>query len=167
MSKNDSVERVKTSLEIDEHLPMQERGWKLQTIGLYFILAMVLTAAAGLYGDGPISKKRVSENFATVEYQRFNRFQSRMELKVELNSPGNSNDLTVTFPAKYLNHFQVDSIVPEPEKTIVNGDQLQYLFNGTGNLTITFYLIPQSVGAIDGSIQVSNNRLDLNHFIFP
>jgi hypothetical protein len=166
MSKNDSVERVKTSLEIDEHLPIQERGWKWQAIGLYFIFALVLTAAAGLYGDGPLSKKRESETFATVEYQRFNRFQSRMELKVELNSPGKPDDLTVTFPANYLKHFQVDSILPEPEKTIVNGDQLQYVFNGTGNITITFYLIPQSVGGINGSIEINNNRLDFNHFIF-
>lgn len=167
MSKNDSVERVKTGLEVDEHLPMQERAWKWQAIGLYFILAMVLTAAAGLYGDGPISKKSVGESMATVEYQRFYRFQSRMELKVKLTKTNNANNVTVTFPVEYLQHFKVDSVLPEPEKNMVNGGELQYYFNGTGNFDIIFNLIPQSIGAIDGSLEVNKSRFELNHFIFP
>ncbi len=62
------VERVKTELEIEEHLSMQERGWRVQTIGMYFIFAMVVAAAAGLYGDGVISKKRVTKNATVIEH---------------------------------------------------------------------------------------------------
>lgn len=167
MSNKESIEHIKTDLEIEEHLPMQERGWKVQAIGLSFILAMVLTAAVGLYGNGLISKKTVSSNNATVEYQRFYRFQSPMELKLELNMPNEGNEVIVSLPGKYLESFQVDSVLPEPDKNVMNGDQLQYHFNGTGNFTITFYLIPQRIGAIDGSIEVNNSRFELNHFIFP
>jgi len=167
MPQKESVERVKTDLEIEEHLPMQERGWKAQAIGLYFILAMVATASAGLYGDGPISKKKSTENTTTVEHQRFYRFQSRMELKVELNNSSKTNGATVAFPAKYLEHFQVDSILPEPEKNVVDGDHVIYYFDGSGNFTITFFLIPRSIGAIDGSIAVDKSHFELKHFIFP
>lgn len=166
MSKDKSIERVNTDLEIDEHLPMQERGWKMQTIGMYFILAIVLTASIGLFGDGPMSK-RINENIATVEYERFYRFQSRMELKVQIDNTNDPKGLAVKFPSKYLEHFQVDSVLPEPEKTTFNGDHIQYQFNGKGNIMITFYLIPQRIGRIDGSIEINNNRFVLNHFIFP
>lgn len=167
MPPKESVERVKTDLEIEEHLPMHERGWKVQAVGMYLILALVLTAAAGLYGDGLVSKKRVSENFATVEYQRFYRFQARMELKIELKIPGGANEAIVRFPGKYLESFQVDSVLPEPEKNVITGEQVEYHFNGTGNAAITFYLIPQRIGAVDGSIEVDKIRFDVNHFIFP
>ncbi len=167
MALKESIERVKTDLEIEEHLSIQERGWQIQAVGLYFILAMVLTAAVGLYGDGLISKKRVSDKDTTVEYQRFYRFQSRMELKVELTQTSGGNNVMVTFPGKYLESFQVDSILPEPAKNVISGEQLQYYFNGTGNSTITFYLIPRSIGAIHGAIEVNNSRFELNHFIFP
>jgi hypothetical protein len=90
-----------------------------------------------------------------------------MELKFELNNANNLNNVTVTFPSTYLKNFQVDSVLPEPERNVVNDDQIQYHFNGAGNVTITFYLIPQSMGGIDGSIEVNNNRFELNHFIFP
>jgi hypothetical protein len=166
MSNDELIERVNTDLEIDEHLLMQERGWKMQAIGMYLILAIVLTAALGLYGDGPISKRTI-ENIATVEYQRFYRFQSRMALKVQMDNTNNPKGLAVMFPTKYLRHFQVDSVLPEPEKTIINGDQIQYQFNGKGNIMITFYLIPQRIGTIDGSMEVNNNRFVVNHFIFP
>ena len=129
---DEPVERVKTNLEIEEHLSMQERGWKVQKVGLYFIFAMVLAAAVGLYGDGPLSKRKLSQNNATVEFERFYRFEAQMELKVEVNAFTNADGLSVMFPAKYLDHFQVESILPEPEKTVVEGDQLVYLFSGSG-----------------------------------
>jgi len=159
------VEHVKTDLEIDEHLPMQERGWNVRKIGLFFIMAMVLIAAVGFYGDGPVSKRKVGNSISSVEYQRFYRFQARMELTAKVN--GNDNRVSVTFPGKYLEHFQVESIIPEPEKNIMKGDKLQYLFNGSGDFTITFYFVPRSIGEIDGSIEINDNRFELNHFIFP
>jgi hypothetical protein len=167
MPKNNSVERVNTDLEIDEHLPMHERGWKAQLVGLYLIFALVLTAALGLYGDGLLSKKTIQEGNAIIEFQQFYRFEARMELKVELNSSDNTEGLIVSFPTAYLKNFQMDSMLPEPEKNIVKEGHVQYLFNGTGNINVTFFLIPKKVGKIDGSVQVNSNQFQLNHFIFP
>ena len=161
------VERVKTELEIEEHLSMQERGWRVQTIGMYFIFAMVVAAAAGLYGDGVISKKRVTKNATVIEHKRFYRFQARMELKVKLNNSNNTNGVTVAFPAKYLEGIQVDSVVPEPEKNVIDGDHVIYHFDGKGDFTITFFLIPRNIGGINGSIEVNKEPFELTHFIFP
>jgi hypothetical protein len=167
MPKNNSVERVKTDLEIDEHLPMHEQGWKAQLIGLYLIFALVLTAAFGLYGDGLLSTKTLQQSDARVEFQQFYRFEARMELKLELNNSDNAKGMIASFPTAYLENFQVESILPEPEKNIVKEGHVQYVFNGSGNIIVTFFLIPRKVGKIDGSIQVNNNLFQLNHFIFP
>ncbi|WP_276370943.1 hypothetical protein [Chryseolinea sp. H1M3-3] len=166
MSKNKhSVEHIKTQLQIDEHMSMQERGWKVQAVGLYFIFALVLTAAVGLYGDGLISARKITNGHVTVEYQRQYRFQARMEIKVQLQ---NSTDgAMVSFPTAYLKKFEVASIVPQPNENKFQDDRVHYLFKGSDGMSITFYLIPQHVGNINGSIQVNNKEFDINHFIFP
>jgi hypothetical protein len=163
---NQSVERVKTDLEIDEHLLMQERGWRVQAAGLYFLYSLVLTAALGLFGDGLISNNKSQQNEVQVEHERFYRFEAPMEIKVELKNVTGEN-ITISFPHEYLKSFEVESIVPEPDKNISKGNMVQYIFNGTGNMNITFYFTPRTVGITEGSIEVNNNRFALNHFIFP
>ncbi|MBD0294127.1 MAG: hypothetical protein ICV84_02845, partial [Flavisolibacter sp.] len=51
-----TVEEVKTDLEIDEDLDLHEKGWKLQRFGWFFIFALVILAALGVFGDGIASK---------------------------------------------------------------------------------------------------------------
>ena len=159
------VERIHTDLEIDEHLPMQETAWKIQLAGIVFIFALVFTAAIGLYGDGITSNKKLAENNIVVEYERFYRFESRMDLKVAVASA--ANDLVVSFPAEYLKNFQVESIVPEPYGNAFKNHQVEYTFKGKDSMFITFYFVPQKAGSIKGHIRVNENEFDINHFIFP
>jgi hypothetical protein len=89
-----------------------------------------------------------------------------MEIKVRVeNNTGES--IAISFPHEYLKSFEVESIVPEPDKNISQSNMVQYIFNGTGSMNVTFYFTPRRVGMMEGSIEVNKNRFALNHFIFP
>jgi hypothetical protein len=166
MTKNKgSVEHISTDLQIDEKIRMQENGWKVQAAGLIFILVLVLSAAIGLFGDGVISKKKLAENSIEIEYQKFYRFEARMELKIK--SENATEGLMISFPNSYLEHFEIESILPEPSSNKFESDKVQYRFAGKDHIDVTFYLIPRKVGNIEGSLQVSENQFQINHFIFP
>lgn len=165
MKKNNSgVEKIRVDLDIDEHLHIQENGWRLQAIGMYIILAFVFSAALGLYGDGITSKRKLSKAKAAIEYDRFFRAQAKMHLKINATS---EQDLTVSFPANYLNHFEIASIVPQPATSRFEDGHVHYVFNGRDGREITFYLVPQQFGQVEGSIKINESLFTIHHFIYP
>ena len=160
-----TVELVKTELEIDEDIKLHEKGWRFQRVGWWLILALVILAALGAFGDGILSKETLSFNNTKLDYQRFHRQEARMDLKVELNNP--DTVFTISFPNQYLKNFKVESILPEPTETKIANDQVNYYFNGQGQANVAFYLVPQKPGNINGSIRVNENQFALSHFIYP
>ena len=160
-----TVEVVKTDLEIDEDLDLHEKGWKVQRVGWVFIFALVILASFGFFGDGLVSKKKLSAGNIQVEYDRFHRHEARMDVKFDVNHSDSNS--TISFNNQYLKNFKIESIMPEPKEVKIANDHVNYLFNAQGHSNIVFYLIPQQLGSINGIIQVNGNQFDLSHFIYP
>lgn len=163
--ENYSVEVVKTDLEINEELPLHEKGWVARNIGLVFIYLLVILASFGLFGDGLLSKRQVLKGTASIHYERFHRQEARNALTINV-SP-NQNNLVVSFESQYLEKFRIETIVPDPREVKIQNGRLNYVFDGQGAVSITFYLIPQSIGPIEGNLLVNNNEFQLSQFIFP
>ncbi|MEI6948244.1 hypothetical protein V9K67_13690 [Paraflavisolibacter sp. H34] len=159
------VEEVKTTLQIDEDLPLHQRGWKIQRAGWIFILLFLLLAAIGLFGNGPISEKKLRSDQVTVTYERFFRYEAEMELKIDRQAGDSAT--VVSLPGPYLKNFLVDAIIPEPEATTYSGGRIQYRFQGTGPLTVVFYLKPQHYGSFAAQLQVNDQPFSIAHFIYP
>jgi hypothetical protein len=165
MKKNKSdVEEVKFDLDMNEHLAMQEKGWKVQTIGILCMFAFILSAAFGLYGDGIASKRNLQKNQVNIEYDRFFRFEAKMDFKIKATSVENT---TISFPARYLSYFEISSIVPEPAESRFSAGRIEYVFHGRDAAEIVFYLTPQEFGQVEGSVKVNEIVFPVNHFIFP
>jgi len=165
MGKPRDIETVKTGLQIEEELDTHRTGWTVQRVGFVFIFLLVFAAAAGLFGNGPLSKTNTSAEQVTVESERFFRYQSPMPLKIS--APASGNKITVSFPNPYLERFEVKAIQPEPlESKFANG-QVEYSFEASGKADIVLYLIPQERGNINGTIQVNDQSILLKHFIYP
>lgn len=163
--KHRDFESIKPGIEINEHPDAHKQGFKIQRGGIVAILAIVQLAALGLFGDGLLSRRVIGQTSASIDYQRFYRFEAIMELKVELLASGNSN--VISFPKSYLKDFEIESITPSTETTNFKGERSEFVFNGPGNGIITFYLVPRKVGSIEGEIFVNNDRFEVNHFIYP
>lgn len=161
----DDIENIKPELTIDEHVDWHRRGFKIQRVGMAAILGIILLAAVGVFGDGVLSKRTTESASAKIEFQRFYRFEARMEVKIELIDFENSN--VISFPKEYLKEFQIESITPSTESTNFKGSRSEFVFDGPGNGIVTFYLIPRKVGSIAGDVLVNDERFELNHFIYP
>lgn len=159
------VEVVQTELEIEEELELQEKGWVVQKIGWLLVLVFLILAALGMFGDGVISKSTLQSGNNTIDYERYFRYEAVMELRLDMNTDGDS--AVVSFPNQYVKNFEIESIVPEPEKTIFEGDRVHYIFNGKGHMNAVFYMVPQEVGAVSGQMMVNKTGFQLSHFIFP
>lgn len=166
MAQKQTVERVETDLEINEDIPLHEKGWIWQRIGWFFILLLVTLAATGFFGDGAVSKKTISGSDTTLEYERFYRQEARMEIKVGLRQPEDTQAF-VSFPNSYLEQFRIESIQPEPKETLLRGNSTHFLFPGTDSMTLVFYLVPQSSGSVSGTISINNRQYPITHFIYP
>lgn len=167
MDKNSEVEPVNQhDLEIDEKLKSHLLGWKVQTAGLVFIFAIVLSAGMGLYGNGVASKKTVSAGLNTIEYERFGRFENMMPLQVKIVSNENGNS-EIAISDRYLRKFRIETIMPEPSEVKIQKEQIHYVFESRGSFTVTMYMIPREFGQVGGSLYIDNDSIVINQFIFP
>jgi hypothetical protein len=161
-----TVEVVNTDLEIEEELDLHEKGWRLQRFGWGFIYLIVLLGAIGLFGDGLLSKKTITTNEISVEYDRFYRHEAHMELKIDI--PSNQPEgFFISFPNGYLKNFRIESVFPEATAVKISGDRVNYLFAGEGHSSLVFYLVPQAMGNISGVVQINQTEFSISHFIYP
>jgi hypothetical protein len=165
-TRENKAESVKTDLEIEEDLPLHEKGWRVQRGGWIFIFVLTVAAAFGVFGDGLASKKTLRDDGTLVEYDRFYRHEARMELKIHLENSG-SDTAHVSFTNNYLKDFKIESILPEPGSSRVQGGRVHYFFDGNGPMDITFYCTPRAFGTTDGRIGIGNKEYPISHFIYP
>src|SRR5688572_25582044 len=123
---SNKVERVTSTLELDERIDLQVKAWQAQRVGWVFIFLIVLTAALGFYGEGWISKKEMKSGPVSIEYERFFRHEARMELRLSLSETAGST--IVSLPMQYLKKVRIESIIPEPKENFIQNGRVQYVF---------------------------------------
>jgi hypothetical protein len=159
------VEHVKHNLPLQEDIQLHKKGWTIQRIGWLLMFFFVILAAAGLFGDGILSKQKISTQQTFVEFDQFYRHEARMELKMDFQSGGEES--VVSFPVHYLKKMKIEAIVPEPKENNTASGFIHYTFNGSDRMNVTFYIIPQTFGFIKGTMMINNNNFNLTHFIYP
>src|SRR5688572_25737195 len=101
MSKaKQTIEEVDAEMEIDESIDIQKQGWIIQRVGWFLMLVFVSMAAFGFFGSGLVSKKQMQKGNQKFEYEQYSRFESRMELKFDLNTSAQQN--IISLPGNYL-----------------------------------------------------------------
>lgn len=165
MPSSQKVEQIKTSLKIDEDIALHQRGWKLQKIALFLILITVLLTALGLFGNGPLSSKRISSRGIVLDYEKFMRFEGQASLRFSF---AQADSLTrISLPVSYLDYFKIETVVPEPVESSVQAGEIIYTFNASAGGGAVFSLSPVQVGGLDATIKVNGVPFQLTHFTYP
>jgi hypothetical protein len=162
--KEQTVEVVQPCLEIDEHLDLQKKGWKLQKIGWLCIAIIMLAGTAGVFGEGPLSDQTKSTGKTTVNYQRFFRHEAEMKILVE-----SANHIaSITLTGEYLKNFKVVRFVPEPVNNNTINKAVRYNFLPAENHIVSLYMIPKEFGSINETMKVNEaDTFNLRHLIYP
>ena len=54
-----------------EHPDFEVKSWRMQRVGRFLMVVIVLAAFAGVFGDGPLSEREVAECAVRVQYPQF------------------------------------------------------------------------------------------------
>jgi hypothetical protein len=162
MSVKSRFERVDHSLELDESLHVHAAERVAQRIAGLLILAIVVVALLGLFGDGKLAGATVQGEAAILRYDRVLRSSKETALVVEI-----AGDARVSVPFGYFRDFKLERVVPEPVETrIVDGAAL-YVFEAASAATLRFHFIPRKPGITDAVLTVNRDEFSVRQLILP
>jgi hypothetical protein len=132
--------------------------------------AISIAAAAGLFGNGPLSGRAESARDAfTVHYPRFARAHAPLELTVEW-LPG-QQDAELWIARSYLDDFEIEEILPPPSAVSVDASRVHYTFLARepgARIGTRFRLKPEHGGRLSGRIGASEElEVEVRQFVFP
>lgn len=160
-----NVERVKSSLQIEENISLHMTGWIVQRIGWALMLAFLICATLGLFGDGVLSEETLAQGTATVTFEKFTRRESNTE--VEILATATSGTLRLVLPPVFLESFKIEKVEPEPSEEKTRNGSAIYEFQCEGQGRVTLFLITRKAGSVRSSIHVDNTAFDIQQFIYP
>lgn len=120
------------TLELDEHIDVQRRTWRVQRIG-WIVMAVVLGAAAfGAFGgSGPLgtATARDAAGALTVTYARIQRNTEPTEIKLEVGEASTADgEFVIATEAGFDEALAVERVVPPPLRATATRSGTRYLF---------------------------------------
>lgn len=161
-------------LELGQDLPFQRRSWLVQRVGWGIVLLLLLAAAAGLLGSGPLSEEtaRSADGALGVRYGRFVRHRAPTTLQLQL-APGvaDQGQVRLWLDLQYLDGLTIENVFPEPERVEAGPGRAIYVFTLASPdqpATITFNLLHEGSGPTHLQLGLDGGpALDRRQFVYP
>jgi hypothetical protein len=165
MSKK--IERISSSLQVDEDIDLQIKGWIVQRIGWILMLAFLISAALGLFGDGVLSQKELASNGTTVMFEKFLRRECDTEMEIIAN--GRDGKIEVTLAPGFTEIYKIDRILPAPSGERIDHSSTVIEFSAEGQAHIVFFLKTRErvTGRVRNILAVNDTKFEMSHYIYP
>lgn len=157
------IEKLEHSVEIEEFHRVHVWIWRLQYVFMALVILIAALTLAGLFGDGWLSRAKLTSAGASVSYQRFARFGKETLLQVGLPA----GDRSVGLPLAYFERFKLDAVVPQPSGQRLEGNRVVFEFDAAGKTTVRFHLLPRRPGVVEAVITAGGVSFDLAQFTWP
>lgn len=171
MSVKCGITRV-GDLEVDFDLGQQEREWRFERI-IWALGALILLAAAfGLLGHGPYSETKAGDERSGLwaRYNWVTRYQSPELISVHA-KPLGGREVSVSFTQAFVEHIDLDSIMPEPVRVELDGSRYNFVFatGASGDpSTVYFHYRPDRYGPLMTDVEASSgDRISIRQFVLP
>jgi hypothetical protein len=131
------VGKTADTLEIDREDGFASRERHVQRAGIAILTVLVLLGAAGLFGDGPLSRAEARDQSLTVEYQRFTRQSARHVVGIDSGARG--TQARIAFDNAFLQHYAIEEVRPPRVEIEDHGGQLVFIVpttNGAARLEL-------------------------------
>ena len=135
----------------------QRRSWRVQRVGWVGMLLVLVAAAAGVLGSGPVSRTSTTVPGALrVEHGRFARVETPETLRVILDPAATAGDrVLLGLDRQYVDASRIEAVTPPPRAVRAAGDELIYEFavaRPGGPITIAFLLQHERFGRLRGRV---------------
>jgi hypothetical protein len=152
------------TLPIEDDISLHKAGWIIQRIGWALMFAFLIAAVLGLFGEGPLSERKIHSGNIEVEYDRFGRYEHGMLVRIESQ---NETISSISISEEYMEAFRINTIVPTPLKEVAANGTVEFLFEGPTNTVVTFYAMPVQRKTVNGSFRVNNDSFSIKQTIYP
>ena len=168
----------KNSTDPDEAWPVEDNSFWLhvemqfQKWGAIALIIIVIAGLCGLFSQGWLSKKTATsaDQTLTVEYDRFGRLQSDLDMQLTTRAAHDSR-VIFTLGGDFMHEFEIRTLQPQPQKTYSRSGELvlEYARPAPDKpLTVWLGLTPLGVGSSVQTISVNNGAtLTVTQFIWP
>jgi len=168
MSEDELVSRRRP---FQEDLPMQQRVWRFERVGWYVLVAIVLLALAGLFGNGPLSDAEVvsQDGRVRVEYQRLSRSGTTDGLVITVHGIA-GQPMEVQLEGSLLRDADIETLQPEPQRSMSHGQAMLFQLGTRQDGVATLYLSLRSehVGTLEGSVRAGpDSAVHFSTFLYP
>jgi hypothetical protein len=150
-----------------QDMPFQRRQWVFERVSWVVMGTVILLAALGFAGPGPLSHRSVAtpDGSLRIEYHRFIRYQTPYEVTFCLRQT--ASDTSVSIARDYLRDLEVQFVNPQPAIVSGDGQWITYTFRGS-DVQAVFTFESQRFGPSTLRLKAGDQQsLELNQFVFP
>ncbi|MRS16246.1 hypothetical protein GJV06_15265 [Enterobacteriaceae bacterium RIT691] len=157
---------------VGEHLLWLRVEHAARQYGFVLLILLLLAGFCGVFSKGIFSNTHQSaaDQSLSVNYERFGRNQSDMDLKLTLKVP-ESDSYTVTFGGDFMNAFEINALYPQPWRFSRHNGSMTLEFHDQpqgGAHTLWLGVQPRSAGRVKSTLQVNQQRpVSLTQYIYP
>ncbi|MDI3281844.1 hypothetical protein [Polyangium sp. 15x6] len=157
-------------LETSEDLAFERTSMRVRGVGRALLILFVLLAAAGLFGDGPLSHARAGdESGFFVRYERFARVDGTTRFEIHPHPQHSAAPRRLFASASLFERGHVEHFVPEPSSVEVAADRTVITFPRVdAEGLVVLVMRPSQPGLLRFSLgEEGGPALDLSLFVYP
>lgn len=148
--------------------------WRCQRCGWAVWAAVLVAAAVGLLGSGPLSRQTLTSDNGSlsVEYDRWVQYHhpTSVVFRAAIHSPAKT-PLELAVGGTWLNRIDIQDISPRPEHVVLSGREQLFLFRLEGKPTtptIRFRIQFDEYGHSEATVRVNGDApLQFQQFVYP
>ena len=159
-------------LEIGQDMEFQKLQWKIERVSWVIMALLVLAAAIGLIGPGPLSSATAGEKGSSLwaEYNRLERYDSPNQMLVHMNT-ASSGQARLWINREFVEGVELLTIAPEPERIEIDPQRFIYIFNIANpgeDVAVAFHFEPNTFGKMPVRIGLDGgNEISFWQFYYP
>lgn len=173
MSAVDTVSRTE-DIEVGCDLDFERRWWRIQRIGWFVLVLLLIGGVVGLFGHGPLSKAtlNVPGSDSRICYERLARRETPSTLELRLGKSALVSGLVrIRLNQTLVEKMQLKQIVPAPLKAEPLADGVRFIFQTDptrGSAFIYFIENPTTPGFVDAEVVIEDAEpVHFRQFIYP
>jgi hypothetical protein len=144
-----------------------------ERVGWAAMAAVLTWAIAGGFGDGGISTRRSSDaaDSCVVEYQRFGRRDSPLEIHIRIKPTSPNDSLSLHFNREFLDAVRIERVTPDYRAMTAGDDGAEMKFDaqpGAADYSIVLEYKPRYPGSLRGEVRAyAGVSILFEQFIYP
>ena len=159
-------------LQVGDHEAFKRREWRAERIGWLLTALLVVVAALGLLGPGPLSwtHATAANELVRVDYQRFGHLEADDKLTVTF-APAAVTDRSISLELaqEWVEAVDIDTITPQPDQQVATpyGLRLTVATEPGTEVTVQISYRAGDAGPIDAGVRHAGVTIPFHQLIYP